>query len=568
MRRRLRLASGLVLIAFVTSHLINHALGLASLEAMEAGRRIFLALWRSPPGTLLLYLALGAHLVLGLGSLYRRRRLRMPAWEAGQMLLGLLLPPLLAEHLVGTRFLSEFHGVDDGYTYVVLVLWLLAPEAGIRQTAVLLIAWLHGCMGLHYWLRFRPWYPRLAPLFLAAAVLLPVMALVGFASAGKEVARLAADPAWLRDAMAVMNFPGDEAITAATALRMWIVIGFAGALAAVLAARLLRHAVEMRRGDFQVSYPESRQVRATTGMTVLEVSRSGGIPHASVCGGRGRCSTCRVRVGQGAEHLPPPDEGEQRVLKRIGAPPGVRLACQLRPLRDIEVTPLLPPGAGLRAGGPLPGYYHGVDREIAILFADIRAFTELAETMLPYDVVFLLNRYFRAMGTAIEQTGGRLDKFVGDGVMAIFGLDGDASEGSRRALAAARAMSEALVDLNQSLRPHLPSPIRIGIGIHAGPVVVGEMGYAAATAVTAVGDAVNIASRLEALTREHDCQLIVSEEIAIRAEADLSEFETREIAIRGRREPLRVRLVADARSLPDLRGEGTAVPPHTLQPSS
>ncbi len=258
-----------------------------------------------------------------------------------------------------------------------------------------------------------------------------------------------------------------------------------------------------------------------------------------------------MRIGEGLDGLPPPRPDEQRVLKRVGVPPNVRLACQTRPTRDLEITPLLPPTATARDGLRRPGYVQGTEQEIAILFADLRAFTRLAENKLPYDVVFLLNRYFRSMGQAIERAGGQVDKFIGDGVMALFGIASGPERGCREAIAGARAMAAALDELNRALAHDLDEPLRIGIGIHAGPSIVGEMGYAKATGLTAIGDAVNTASRLEALTKEHGCQLIVSERVEQRAGVDLSAFESREIDVRGRREPLTVRLIPDARDLPE-----------------
>src|SRR5262249_37335130 len=156
-------------------------------------------------------------------------------------------------------------------------------------------------------------------------------------------------------------------------------------------------------------------------------------------------------------------------------------------------------------------------------------FTALAEGRLPYDVVFVLNRYFSAMGRAIESAGGRVDKFIGDGVMALFGIESGTRPGCREALAAARLMSERLNELNLSLEAELDGPLRIGIGIHCGPVIAGEMGYGNAAAITAIGDAVNTASRLENLTKEYNCELVVSEETVARAGLDLSEFPRHEI---------------------------------------
>jgi adenylate cyclase len=542
MIRRLRLWSGVVLFAYVATHLANHALGLVSLAAMEEGRVWFLALWRNPVGTLALYGGVAIHAGLSLWSLYRRRHLRMPRWEAIQITIGLMIPLLLADHVIGTRYLHEFFGSEDTYKYVVLVLWELNPVAGARQSLVLLIAWAHGCMGLHFWLRLRPWYGTAVPLMYAVALLLPVLALLGFADAGRTVAAMGA--------AAEVRLPDATAAAAAGQVLTIARWGVVLALAAVFAARLGRSAWERRRGVFTLTYPGGRRIRVTPGPTVLEISRGAGIPHASVCGGRGRCSTCRVRVGAGLDELPSPSPEEQRVLKRVRVAPNVRLACQTRPTRNLEVTPLLPPNATARDGLRRPGYLQGTEQEIAILFADLRAFTQLAENKLPYDVVFLLNRYFRSMGQAIEHAGGRVDKFIGDGVMALFGVVSGPEQGCREAIAGARAMANTLDELNRALTHDLDQPLRIGIGIHAGSTIVGEMGYGDATGLTAIGDAVNTASRLEATTKEHGCQLIVSERVARRAGIDLSVFERRQIEVRGRKEPLAVHVIPDARDLP------------------
>jgi len=546
-----RLATGAVLLAFLLTHLLNHALGLISLEAMEQGRRPFLGLWRNPVGTTVLYVALFAHLGLAFWSIYGRRSLRMPAWEATQLIVGLLIPPLLAIHVIGTRLANALYGTEDSYTYELLVIWVFQPMNGVQQAAVLLVAWLHGCIGLHFWLRLRPWYPRALPFVYAAALLIPVLGLLGFAAGGREVARLAADPAWLEEVSRAIGFPDEAGVDFLYAIERWFLIGFAVALFGTLAARGVRH-WSIRRRAIAIVYPSGQSVVVESGTTILEASRMAGIPHASVCGGRGRCSTCRVRVSEGLDRLPPAGEQERKVLERVGAPPNVRLACQTRPTAGLSVVPVLPPTATAQDAQPRPGYLQGHEEEIAVLFADLRAFTQLAEHKLPYDVVFLLNRYFRAMGMAVEAAGGQLDKFIGDGVMALFGVGGRPTEGCRQALAAARAMSESLSELNRSLTHDLSEPLRIGIGIHAGPAIVGEMGHGRATSVTAVGDTVNTASRLESLTKEYNCQLVFSEAVAIHARLDAARFERHDIAIRGRLEPLVVRVVADAHELAEL----------------
>jgi adenylate cyclase len=544
---RLRLASGLVLMAFAASHLVNHTLGIYSLQAMEAGQELFEAVWRSWPGTVLLYGALLVHVALVVHKLYRRRSLKMPAWEILQVVLGLLIPFWLVVHIVGTRGVHEFFGADDSYAFVLNVLW---PAGASRQSMLVILVWLHGCIGLHFWLRLRPWYRKIQPVLLALAVLLPTLSLMGFIDGGRELRALgAADPAWLEEHAQLRlwrTYPLEEWIYRT---ERYVLTGFVLVLLVTFGARAIRALVARSRGRVRVRYPDGTRVAISPGTSVLEASRAAGFPHASVCGGRGRCSTCRIRVTQGVEQLPPPSPGEARVLARIGATPGIRLACQLRPTRDLAVLPLLPASAGPADGQVRIDPGQGVEREIAVLFADLRAFTRMAEGRLPYDVVFVLNQYFKAMGEAIEGQGGRIDKFVGDGIMALFGLESGPGRACSQALAAARAMSAALDMLNHRLADELREPLRIGIGLHVGPVILGHMGYGRATTLTAIGDTVNVASRLEALTKAFEVELVVSSRLAEAAGVDLGGFEERRIEVRGRRRPMRVRLVDDAGAL-------------------
>ncbi|HFD15786.1 MAG TPA: adenylate/guanylate cyclase domain-containing protein, partial [Rhodospirillales bacterium] len=294
------------------------------------------------------------------------------------------------------------------------------------------------------------------------------------------------------------------------------------------------------RGRVAVRYLDGPRITVPRGISLLDASRSAGVPHAAVCGGRGRCSTCRVRLLEGAAAVPPPGEGESRVLRRIGAAADVRLACQLPVTAPLTVLRLMPPAAGTEQVLRPLASGQGQEREIVVLFADLRGFTRLAESRLPYDTVFILNRYFRLMGEAITEAGGHLDKFIGDGIMALFGLEEEPREAARRALAAAVGMAEALARLNRELGETLAEPLRMGIGIHAGPAIVGEMGYGRATGLTAVGDTVNVASRLEAATKEHGVGLLVSVEAFRRAElgSPPEGAQRVELNLRGRDRPL------------------------------
>ena len=537
-----RLYSGLVLFGYISIHLVNHALGLISVLAMQAMLDRVEHVWESAPGTVVLYGALLVHIALALLALYRRRSLRMPAIDAAQLGLGFLIPFLLAQHLASTRLTYSLYDGDDSYRAELLRLYTLNPMRGLMQVVLLIAAWSHGIIGLNYSLKLRSWYPTAKPALFAVAILIPVLALLGFWEGGREVAEMAMDPD-VRAQMLAHHALSPNAIAHLDLIRDAMRGTVAGLILAVLALRLIRRQWQRRRGTFRVTYPDGRRIEALMGMSVLEVSRMARIPHASICGGRGRCSTCRVRVVAPASALPELSDAEMKVLHRVGAPPNVRLACQLRPAGNLSATPLLSPTITAKEGLAAAGHMTGSEREIAILFADIRSFTELAETKLPYDVVFLLNRYFEEMGRAIEGAGGRVDKFIGDGIMALFGVETGVEAGCRAALAAAAAMSDRLVHLNAVLSADLPTPLRIGIGIHAGPAIVGEMGFGQTVSITAIGDAVNTASRLEAMTKEQGVQLIVSAEVARHAAADLDRFPEMEIMVRGRTQPLTIRTI-------------------------
>ncbi len=454
---RVRLWSAYVLFFYVVTHLLNHALGLISLRVLEVGRTGFVFIWHNAVGQTVLYGALFTHFFLALWSLYRRRALRLSHWEWTQLVLGALIIPLGAIHVVGTRLAHELYGVEPGYP------WVLGSLVTSDWTSI-------------------------ARQFLLPALLVPVAGIVGAAIALRDVADLAQQPGFLENLFDRVHAPPPADIDNLYAISRDLQIGALALLVGVLGARPLRDYWERRAGVVRLDYGERRSTSQPAGLTILEMSRLAGIPHASVCGGRGRCSTCRVRIGgEDRAKLPPASPDEQKVLTRVGAPVNVRLACQLRPPPGhYRVTPLLPASTG-----PVEAYRrqpqaHGGEQYVAILFADIRGFTSISEGKLPYDVVFLLNRYFRATGHAIEAAGGRVDKFIGDGVMAIFGLDREPQVACRQALDAARRMALALDDLNEAMSGDLDQPLRIGIGLHSGPTIVGQMGYERATQPSAI----------------------------------------------------------------------------------
>ncbi len=550
-RRGTHLAAGLVMLSYVTSHLLNHTLGVVSLDAMEQARRVFIDPWTTLPGTLVLTVAVLVHLGSALWVTYNRRSLKMPAWQWTQLILGLSVPALLVEHALATGGAAAQFGTNPTYAFVLAEFWHFAPWKGTLQALLLIAAWAHACFGLHHWLKVRSWYPAWQPILLAIAILIPAAALLGFVSAGVDVARKTMDPAWIQEMVRELRYPGaamNRYVEMGT--RFWLVF-YAALIVLTFAGRWVRIKVQQSRRGVRVAYPDGRRVLVPPGGSVLETSRAGGIPHASVCGGRGRCSTCRILIldaGDGAINVAA--EAEEKVLNRLNLPDNVRLACQTRPSADITVEPLLPPDVSVRDAMQPGKFQHGQEIEIAVMFADLRGFTKMSESRLPFDVVFLLNRYFKSMGMAITDAGGRVDKFIGDGIMALFGVDGDPDAAAGAAIEAARKMGHELELLNESLKNDLSEPLRLGIGIHMGPAIVGTMGYGEAAGLTAIGDTVNTASRLEGLTKEAGCQLIISDVVAGRAGLDLSQYKSTSVQVRGRMDELRVRQISSAGDLP------------------
>jgi adenylate cyclase len=532
--RALRLASGLILLTYVVTHLSNHALGLVSLEAAEAGRRLFVAFWRSAPATAAFYGALLLHFGLALSSLYERRTLRMPALELARIALGFSIPLLLAFHMVQTRLAWELTGYDDTYRRIVGSMW--ANNFSLRQLTMVTVVWLHACFGLQLAFRHRArWRQWLLPLVIAAT-LLPALAVTGYLAMARDVARL---PVPVRP-----STPADATLQHATEIAVDLPLVLS---AVTLSARWGQVAwARQRQRLVRISYP-SQVVEVPIGFSVLEASRAFGIPHLSVCGGRARCSTCRIEVKSGAAELPPPGPDEAATLARIGAPPAVRLACQLRPTAAIEVRPLSPVRGSAHAFESWGGT---AEREIVVLFADLRRWTGLSEQHLPFDLVYVLDQYFQAVGDAVREAGGIPNQFIGDSVMALFGLDTDTATAARHAIAAAEAIERRMAALNESLAAEFRRPLDFGIGIHAGMAAIGTVGYRDTRTLSAVGDAVNTASRLQELTKLLKVRIVVSAEVLERAGRVPGEWQRHELEIRGRQGRLAVYALASFCSTP------------------
>jgi adenylate cyclase len=548
--RQIRLVCGLVLFAYLASHFLNHALGNISMDALAAGVYYHTAFWQFLPVAIAFYTAALVHAGLGIWALYERRQFRWRAIEPLQLVLGLSIPALIITHIAGVRLGHTLFGHEKLYPQVFFAYWIVWPYKMWLMFAVLIVSWVHGCIGLYFWLRMKAFYQRAAPFLLAAAVLVPTLAMLGLYQGGRSV--VDNDSAEWR----AENLSRDKVGTSAEqavlgTIENYFLIGYLGLLGFVLLAKGARTLNERRSGMITLSYGNGRTVRVPRGLSVLEASLRNNVPHASVCGGRARCSTCRIRVIGDCASLPAPSKREAFVLDRVGAggDPAIRLACQLRPETDLSFFQIFLPqitAASLRSSHPAR---IGEERYLVSMFVDMRGSTRLAEKRLPFDTVFIVNRFLGAVSQAVVECGGQPNQFVGDGQLALFGLSTSPQTACRQALRAAAMISANVDELNQFLSHDLREPIRFGIGIHGGEVIIGDIGYRDHMVFTALGDAVNVAARLQDMTKSLACEAVVSEEVRITAGLADNDLPQQEVAIRGRAEPMIVRSVSHAKTL-------------------
>ncbi|MET1416399.1 adenylate/guanylate cyclase domain-containing protein [Roseibium sp. HPY-6] len=541
-RQRLRLWSGLILFAYCLSHFSNHALGIVSVEAMDKASVWHYLIWRNEIGESVLFFAFLTHVLLALWRTARRRTLKLPRWEFVQLVLGFYIPWSLIPHVGTTMGLANEFGFSPTYDQMLTILW---PQHGLTQSLLLLAVWAHAMIGLHFWLRLYPVYHRLRYAALTFAVALPVLSLWGFIEGARRL-ELA------RDVKLKVTEAQFEWLTVFVIEARAVVFGL---IAVSLLVILLRYLIGLSARRLTITYPGSLSVKAKPGATLLEISRSNDVPIASVCGGRARCSTCRVKVLGGGGTLTAPAAAEQAVLSRISAADDVRLACQIRPLQDIEVQPLVPVKAKVETSENLKdAYYWGVEQDIVVMFVDLRNFTRITESQLAYDVVHLLNNYLDQASAAIRAEGGFIDKFIGDGIMAIFGMDTSVEAGARQALRASKRIEAVMAELEKEKGPQFQDPIRLGIGLHLGSAILGRIGAAGTNGgLTALGDVVNTASRLETENKAHGSFLAVSKDVIDAAHATVSDAITADIKIRGKEIPLQIFALSslDALDIPE-----------------
>ncbi|WP_156378589.1 adenylate/guanylate cyclase domain-containing protein [Rhizobium sp. Root1240] len=534
---RLRIVTGLIMFTFVTMHFLNHALLLISEDLAEKALDSFRTIWRNPISAIFLYGSFTLHFLLALRTLYLRRLIGLRRATVVQVVFGLSLPLLIAQHVIWARLPVVFGGADTDYIGVIRAMWQNGL-LGLKMTAAVIMAWVHGCLGLYATFSYRDWFPRYAQILFAMAIIVPTLALGGVLVTGQRlppantvgIEELARPPSEFHGTWLAATPDGDI-----SAIERQFYIVLAGAAGVVLLLRTVRY-FRHRESHILITYSHGALVHVPRGTSVLEASRVGHIDHYSVCGGKGRCSTCRVRVLESQGPLPAPNALEIATLARIKASPDTRLSCQLRPNFDLHVALQLEPPEGGDQFSSRTNLEVGREKDVLVMFADLRNFTSIAEGRLPYDIVFLLNSYFAILVPAIEAAGGRVDKYIGDGVMAIFEIDQNGPrDACRRAMGAAANIIAETQKLNSQLVQEFGIDLEVAIGIHYGPAILGMVGYGKVASLTAIGDTVNVASRLETAAKQFNVALAVSEAVMLLAELPREGVTTRRLPLRGRR---------------------------------
>ena len=539
--RRSRTISGCILFFYVFTHLLNHSLGLISLDTMEQGRAIFLRFWRHDVLFYVLYGALSIHFLLGVYALARRRSFRMSRKEWIRNSCAVLIPFFLASHLSITLWGSRFLGLNDSYAFMIISTYIFDPFGYIILGLMLMLVWTHGSIGIIGLIEFREFYSKRRGLFQGLILGLPLIAYGGYIRASIELSEASqSNPITILELISNSNFTAEigEKIVSLSDLLQFLV--YPVLLSLFVAFYFIRNLLEKRFNSIQVQYTDGTNINVSRGSSLLEASHKAGRYHESVCGGRGRCTTCRVRVTSSLGELPKPNKIEQSVINRLNFDQSLRLACQLRPETDIEINPLIKlvnhDKQNLRFSNQ--ENLSGIEKETVIMFCDLRGFTRLSDGKMPFDVVFILNKYFKLVTDAVEENKGRIDKFIGDGVMAIFDKDTTISKNCKNALKGAAMITTYLNELNDELSTDDIEPLRLGIGIHSGNAIIGKMGYGEASTDTAIGDTVNVASRLEQLTKDYSCQLMFSSIVAENAELDKTKLNSVKTKIRGKKDYL------------------------------
>jgi adenylate cyclase len=263
------------------------------------------------------------------------------------------------------------------------------------------------------------------------------------------------------------------------------------------------------------SQTDKKRITASPDSTILEATLKANINHTHVCGGNARCSTCRVYIIDGLSNCLPRNEKEKQLAEKLGFPPNIRLACQTKIRGDITIRRTVVDDLDreiiLKQIGDGSETKLGQEKDLAILFTDIENYTPFAEALPAYDVVHVLNRYYQTMNNIIVHHKGIISDVAGDGILALFGVMEDNENPVLDAINSVRAMHTALMGFNDYLQHIYNRSFRIRAGINFGKSIVGNFDTGMMSKISAIGDAVNLASRIEDANKDFGTSLLISQ---------------------------------------------------------
>ena len=263
------------------------------------------------------------------------------------------------------------------------------------------------------------------------------------------------------------------------------------------------------------SQTDNKKISTSPDNTILEATLKAKINHMHVCGGNARCSTCRVYVMDGLDNCLPRNEREKKLAVKLEFPENIRLACQTKIIGDIKIRRPVVDNLDVeiisKQFEDAAGTKLGKEKNLAILFTDIENYTQFAEAFPVYDVVHVLNRYYQKMNETIVQHKGIISDVVGDGILALFGVIEDSKNPVLDAINAVREMHTALIEFNKYLNQMYDRSFRIRAGINFGKVIVGNFDTGMMSKISAIGDTVNLASRIETANKDFGTQLLISQ---------------------------------------------------------
>ena len=286
------------------------------------------------------------------------------------------------------------------------------------------------------------------------------------------------------------------------------------------------------------SETDHKSITVSDQETVLQSSLNAGINHTHACGGKARCSTCRINVLEGLRNCKPRNKAEEKMKTLLGFPDDIRLACQTKIKGDIKIRRLVIDDLDSQIIRDQLASHDdnslGREKDIAVLFTDLANYTEFAESLPAYDVVHVLNRYYLTMNKIVSDNSGVISDVAGDGMLILFGACNKKHGLVMDAINTVQAMRAELNRFNEYLEKMYGRSFGLRAGINYGAAIIGHFSTGPMSKVAAIGDSVNLASRIEQANKQFGSQLLISESAYKHASEHVKISGRHETALKGK----------------------------------